>query len=320
MEIKQPKVSIIVPVYNVEPYLEQCLDSIAAQVYDNIEVIVVNDGSTDNSLQICKEYISKHEDWILIDQKNTGLSGARNAGVNVATGDYVAFIDSDDWIDEDFVTILVGAIEKLNVEIVESGIRWVYPAYTREEAFEEEDRLLMRDAMGAYLLQSKCIHSAVWNKLYKKSILDELRFVQGRLHEDGFFTYQAIYKCVQYGIIPYVGYNYRQNRDGSIMSTVPKAKNILDVTDMMEERIQFFKERNETDLAEKAEAYYYRTVLTNYVTALNVIQDMELAKMLKEKLQKQRREILRNKHLHSRRIKFWAFFYTPFIFRLKYMR
>ena len=119
------KVSIIIPIYNVEEYLSQCLDSIVNQTYSNLEVILINDGSTDNCLEICNKYINKYN-WKLINKKNGGLSSARNAGLKEFTGDYVYFIDSDDWIKEDMIEVLVSLLENKKADIVECGIYWVY--------------------------------------------------------------------------------------------------------------------------------------------------------------------------------------------------
>ena len=117
-------VSLIIPVYNVEQYLKQCLESVKNQIYPNIEVILVNDGSTDNSLSICR-YYAQENGWILVNQENSGLSAARNAGINQSTGEYIAFLDSDDWIEPDFIQNMIESVEKYDADIVESGIRWV---------------------------------------------------------------------------------------------------------------------------------------------------------------------------------------------------
>lgn len=313
------QVSLIIPVYNVADYLDQCLHSVEEQEYKNLQVIIVNDGSTDCSQDICEGYVKKNpESWILVNQKNGGLSAARNTGLSYATGDYIAFLDSDDWIDSDFISTLVESAEKAGADIVESGIRWCYSDMQRIDATEESCIYDMREALGHYLLQTKPIHSAVWCKLYKKNIFENLNFAVGKLHEDGYFTYQAMYKCEKYAVIKYTGYNYRQNREGSIMTSVVKPKNITDVMEMMEERILFFKERNENVLAEQAASYYYRTALTNYVTVKKIIQDDSLAKNIKRKLDDSRSLIFRNRYLGMKKLKFVFFFCFPKLFLKRY--
>lgn len=316
---KSALVSVIIPVYNVSSYLAKCLDSIEEQTYSNTQVIIVNDGSTDNSMEICSQYAGKNH-WTLINQKNGGLSAARNTGLDNATGDYVIFVDSDDWLDCFFVEKLVNALETYDADIAECGIRWVYSNNVREEKTEIEMVLSMRDALSSYLLQTRPIHSAVCCKIYKKKIFDNLRFEVGKLHEDGFFTYRAMYQANKYALISYVGYNYRQNRQGSIMSIEVKPQNIIDVTDMMEQRIQFFYERDEKELAEKAAAYYYRTTLTNYTTVLTKLNDEKLAGKLKDKLDSSKQKIFRNRWLGIKKIKFVLFFNFPHIYFKKYMK
>lgn len=312
-------VSLIIPVYNVEKYLPQCLDSVKEQTYPDIEVILVNDGSTDNSLSICKRYAKKFN-WILIDQNNEGLSAARNVGVEHSTGDYIAFLDSDDWFEPDMIEKMVDAAIKYKVDIVETGIKWIYSDRQKVDAINKDTIFSKRDALSAYLLQTKPLHSQVCCKLYKKTIFEELRFEVGRLHEDGFFMYLAMYKANSYAVLKYAGYNYRQNRIGSIMSTSIKPQNIKDVTDMMEMRIFFFKNHNEMELAEMAASYYYRTTLTNYITAITEMHNRELAMLLKNKLDKNKSFIMKNKWLGKKKIKFIIFYYFPYIFKLKYLR
>ena len=246
-------VSLIIPVYNVEQYLKQCLESVKNQIYPNIEVILVNDGSTDNSLSICR-YYAQETGWILVNQENSGLSAARNAGINQSTGEYIAFLDSDDWIAPDFIQNMIESVEKYDADIVESGIRWVYSDNIRVECISSDTVFTRKEALASYLLQTKPLHSAVWCKLYNRKIFKNLQFAVGRLHEDGFFTYRAMYNAESYVVLNYAGYNYRQNRTGSIMSASVKSKNIKDVTDMMEERTSFFEEENELELAEMAAA------------------------------------------------------------------
>lgn len=313
------QVSLIIPVYNVADYLQQCLESVEKQNYKYLQVIIINDGSTDCSPEICKEYVRKHSDsWILINQENAGLSAARNTGLLYATGEYIAFLDSDDWLDSNFISTLVKVMEDTGAEIVESGIRWCYPDRIYLDSIEENSIYDMKEALGHYLLQTKPIHSAVWCKLYHRDIFTKLNFEPGKLHEDGYFTYQAMYKCKKYAVINYIGYNYRQNREGSIMSSTVKPKNIIDVMEMMEERIIFFKEHNENVLAEKAASYYYRTALTNYVTAKKIIQDEILSESIKDKLVSSKCLILKNRYLGTKKLKFLFFFYFPKLFLKRY--
>ena len=312
-------VSLIIPIYNVEKYLPQCFESVYAQTYPNVEVILVNDGSTDNSLDICKRYANRLE-WKLINQDNQGLSAARNSGIDKATGDYIMFLDSDDWLEHDMIEKMVNAAEKYKVDIVETGIKWIYPSSQRIDEVKKDIILNKHDALAAYLLQNKPIHSQVCSKLYVKTIFSEVRFEIGRLHEDGFFTYLAMYKANSYALLQYVGYNYRQNRQGSIMTVPTTPRNIKDVTDMMEERISFFIKNNENDLAAMAASYYYRTTLSNYITVKKSMHNQELALILKDKLTQNILNIMKNKWLGIKKLKFVLFFFFPYVFRTIYLR
>ena len=312
------KVSIIIPIYNVEEYLSQCLDSIVNQTYSNLEVILINDGSTDNCLEICNKYINKYN-WKLINKKNGGLSSARNAGLKEFTGDYVYFIDSDDWIKEDMIEVLVSLLENKKADIVECGIYWVYDNEIKIDNSDNDYLMNRKEVISSYLLQTKKIHSAVWNKLYKKEIFNGLFFDEVKLHEDGYFMYKALYNVKNFYLSSYTGYYYRQNREGSIMSTAIKPKNIIDVTDLMYKRNIFFREKEEYDLAEMSESYYYRTTLTNYITSVNILKDKDLILMLNNILLSSKKNIFSNKYLKIKKLKFLLFFYFKPVFNYIYL-
>lgn len=313
------KVSVIIPIYNVEKYLKTCLDSIVQQTYDNLEVILVNDGSTDNSLKICSHYKEKYN-WKLIDKKNGGLSSARNAGLDQMTGDYIFFLDSDDWIEKNIIEKMVFDLEKTNSDIAECGIYWVYEKEKVNDCEKNEIIMNKFETLEGYLLQTKKVHSAVWNKLYKKYIFDDLRFDEGRLHEDGFFMYQALYKIKKYILCNYSGYYYRQNREGSIMSVTVKPQNIIDVTDMMEKRNDFFKNNQEYNLQQMSESYFYRTTLTNLITSKLIIHDDNLTNKLKNILKENKKNIMRNKYLKTKKLKFILYYYFNPIFKKIYIK
>lgn len=313
------KVSVIVPIYNVENYLEKCLASIVDQTYENLEVILVNDGSTDNSLEICNKYVEKNN-WKLINKANGGLSSARNAGLNQMTGDYVFFVDSDDWLERTIIENLVYNLENECADIAECGIYWIYENKSVQDCEKETQIMDKYETLQAYLLQTKKVHSAVWNKLYKRYIFDNLRFAEGRLHEDGFFMYQALYKIKKYVLCNFSGYYYRQNRKGSIMSVTVKPKNILDVTDMMEARNNFFNKNKEYDLQQMSESYFYRTTLTNYITSKLVIKDDLLTNRLENILKQNKSSILKNKYLRIKKIKFILYYYFYPIFKKIYLK
>ena len=214
--------SIIVPVFNVEKYLRQCLDSVIQQSFQNFEVICVNDGSTDRSLSILQEYLQKDTRIKLIDQANSGLSAARNAGIDAAKGEYVFFLDSDDWIEPDTLKILS---EKQNGEdlVCFNGRRYFEDGTTEKpDSGIEETQLTGWEYYNKYALASRKFHFVCTVlRIYKKDFLEEhnLMFEEGIYHEDNLFTPIVCYNAGLVKIIPDCLYIYRI-REGSITQSV----------------------------------------------------------------------------------------------------
>lgn len=202
------KVSVIVPVYNVEKYLENCIDSLVNQSLKEIEIICVNDGSTDNSLDIIRKYEENYNNIIVIDKENGGLSDARNHGIEVSNGEYIAFVDSDDWVELDMLELMYQKAIEEEAEIVTAGYKEVY-----------SDKI---DIIDDYDIQYKIIYEGtVWNKIFKKSLIQEynLRFPKGLWYEDNAFTYRALIVANKIVSVKKAFYNYRKDRVGSIMNT-----------------------------------------------------------------------------------------------------
>ena len=237
------KITVIVPVYNVENYLRKCLDSIITQTYKNIEIIVVNDGSTDASGQICQEYAQKDNRIIYIEKENGGLSDARNVGLDKMTGSYVTFIDSDDWIELDYVEILYRKIIEYQADIAVGN----YYSYNEDEEtyyfhiygdsyYEKiyDNISIFENLYESQEMKSFALISA-WGKLYKAKLFDYLRFEKGKLGEDGYFN-QKMYLSVNKVVYLNKGlYAYRQ-RSGSITKTWTE-KWMHALVDAMSERI-----------------------------------------------------------------------------------
>ena len=237
------KITVIVPVYNVEHYLDKCLNSLINQTYKNLEIIVINDGSTDNSGTICQEYAQKDNRIIYVEQENGGLSDARNVGLDKMTGSYVTFIDSDDWVELDYVEVLYKKIIEYQVDISVGN----YYSYNEDEklfyfhmsadSYYEKvydnvsifENLYESKEMKNFALISAC------GKLYKAKLFDYIRFDKGKLGEDGYFN-QKIYLLVEKIVYINQGlYAYRQ-RNGSITKTWTE-KWMHAIVDAMSERI-----------------------------------------------------------------------------------
>lgn len=207
-------ISVIVPVYNTEIYLNRCVDSIIRQTYKNLEIILVDDGSTDRSGEICDTYAEKDKRVKVLHQKNSGPSVARNYGITIAQGDYIGFVDSDDYIEPDMYESLYRCMET-GGDIVCCGSVSIYKhtkkvvAKTKKECtFNTEEALLE-------LLRGELITFSVCDKLFRRQLMEKERFAIGRLCEDLPFTYQMIRKSNQVINIGEIKYHYFCNRDNS---------------------------------------------------------------------------------------------------------
>ena len=237
------KITVIVPVYNVESYLRKCLDSIIAQTYKNIEIIVVNDGSTDASGEICKEFAEIDHRIIYIEQENAGLSAARNTGLENMSGDYVTFVDSDDWIEQDYVETLYKKIVEYQADIAVGN----YYSFNESEGmfyfhilgdsyYEKvyDNVSIFENLYDSQEMKSFALISA-WGKLYKAGLFEQLRFDIGKLGEDGYLN-QKIYLLAEKIVYIHKGiYSYRIRNNSLSRTWTEKWMHAL--VDAMSERI-----------------------------------------------------------------------------------
>lgn len=235
-----PKVSIIVPVYNVEKYLERCLDSLVNQTLKDIEILLVDDGSTDNSLKICEKYASDGRIKI-IKQANAGQSAARNNALEIATGDYIGFVDSDDWVDTDFYEKLYNAAVENNADISMAD-------FVRKGVKKHKIRLNLK-ASGIYntteekfKIANALKEGCIWNKIYRWKILSDLRFVEGMYYEDGLFTLKALYNSCTLVTVVGTYYYYFQNPKSTVKS--PDKKKMADKIKARQQMMAFIRENN----------------------------------------------------------------------------
>ncbi|MBQ8227445.1 MAG: glycosyltransferase family 2 protein [Clostridia bacterium] len=226
-------VSIVIPVYNVEKYLPQCLDSVMGQTYKNIEIICVNDGSPDGSEKIIADYMKKDGRIVLISQKNQGLSGARNTGLENAKGEYIVFLDSDDWIDHETVEVALGEAEKENAQLVMWSYVREFPTVSVPKNVFEKDRIAfegdslknilhrrMAGLMGEELRDPSNADSAVtaWGKMYKTQCLEDCRFVDTKIigTEDALFSLHALCYVEKAVFVNRHFNHYRKDNDTSL--------------------------------------------------------------------------------------------------------
>ncbi|WP_411032152.1 glycosyltransferase [Spongiimicrobium sp. 3-5] len=201
-----PKISVIVPVYKVEQYLHRCVDSVLGQTYKNLEIILVDDGSPDTCGQMCDEYGAKYNQIKVVHQKNQGLSAARNTGLKVATGDYIAFVDSDDWIDPEMYSVMMQTMTDDDVEVVECNVKHRYedtqPKIFAPGSLEFEDQLTALKRIISNQFFSVC------RRLYNKKALGDLQFKVGVVSEDVYYTINLMAKLHKMAVISNPFYNY----------------------------------------------------------------------------------------------------------------
>ena len=197
MMVNNPLISVIVPVYNVEPYLEKCVQSICRQTYKNLEIILVDDGSTDKSGQMCDEFALNDSRIVVYHQKNTGQAGARNYAISIAKGEYIGFVDSDDWVADDMYEVLLTSLQKNDADISMCGRFSVRGDVIKESPlFHLDNETIMdnREAVKRFLTY-KAIDSSMWDKLYKKELFNGVTLPLGYICEDVPAVYMLLAKA-----------------------------------------------------------------------------------------------------------------------------
>lgn len=186
-----PLISIIVPVYNTEKYLKKCVDSLVSQTYHQLEIILVDDGSTDKSGSICDDYARQDGRIRVIHQENSGSAAARNAGMDCISGDYVGFVDTDDWVLPQMYEKMLCAAQEQNADIVISGIIFDNLLWQRRLCDDDRRNFDNKNLVQAYLTEPY-VNNVVWNKLYRRDVLGDIRFPVVRRSEDVAFTIQVL--------------------------------------------------------------------------------------------------------------------------------
>lgn len=230
------KVSIIVPVYNMEKKLKKCIDSIINQEYNDIEIIIVNDGSTDNSLKIINQY----DDYRikLIDQKNMGISEARNNGLKIATGDFICFVDSDDYIEPNMIKVLVDKIKETNSDIVVCDYYIFDDNYNKEEKIVGNDSIFGKD-LYAHPEMIKLIDFAPWNKIYKSKLFDDISFPKNTKYEDFDAILKVFSKAKKIEKVNESLYDYYVNYSGETRTNNKKNMDMLKIAKNLIEYFDF---------------------------------------------------------------------------------
>ena len=267
-----PKVSVIVPFYNVEEYIEKCLETLVSQTLEDIEIILVNDGSKDKSIEIVNKFLKMYpEKLVYLEKENGGLSDARNYAINYAKGEYIAFLDSDDYVEKDMYEKMYELAKKENSDMVECNFYWEYPNKIKEDigiTYNGKNEMLEK------------IRVVAWNKLIKREILvnSKVYFPKGYRYEDVEFTYKLIpyIETVSFLKEPCVHYIQRQ---GSISNS--QNERTKEIFDVLEHVIEYYKEKDIYEkYKEELEYVYIRYAFCSSLLRIVKIENASLQKEL----------------------------------------
>lgn len=254
--MSQEKISVIVPVFNVEAYLPQCLDALLGQTYRHAEFLLIDDGSTDCSAPICDDYARRDERVRVLHQKNGGAAHARNVGMNLASGAYIAFVDSDDVPHPDYLEKLLQQMEDNGADISVCAYQKLFVSRREVQKNLRTGVLSAEEYLGDFIRDWNC--GLLWNKLFRRDVLRSVRFEEGHVIDDEFFTYKAVLNAKKVVLRDETLYDYRQRNSG-VMSRGKKARILMD-------RMEYYPERFE--LVTKRYPALYTAYLSNFADAL----------------------------------------------------
>lgn len=295
-------ISIIIPIYGVEKYIDRCVNSVVNQTYRNLEIILVDDGSPDNCPSICDEWAKKDRRIKVIHKKNGGLSDARNVGMNSATGELIGFIDSDDWVCEEMYQLLYENMKQNDSDISACGVKMVWEDDIPDRMLTTKGYYVLnqQEAMEAIIKES-VLKQPVWYKLYKTELIRNILFPVGKYHEDVFWSYRAIGNARRVSIIDIPCYYYFQ-RKGSIMGEKYSLRR-LDVLDGKCERLKYL-ERRFPDMVEIAKWDLWFSCIYSFQMSLrflprdkckiarqkikNIIKNMEISLCVRDRTLKEK--------------------------------
>lgn len=290
-------ISVIVPIYKVEQYLERCVDSILNQTFTDFELVLVDDGSPDNCGAICDEYAKKDERIVVIHKENGGLSDARNAGIEWALknsdSQWITFIDSDDWVHIDYLKLLYNAAKENNVSI--SSGRFV-KTLNNDEVTKHDFLSAKLVSPEEYYVEDRVNAIVAWGKLYKKSLWGKIRYPYGKIHEDEFTTYKLLFANEKIAVIDNILYYYFTNPNG-IMGQGLSIR-CIDFFDALEKQLIFYKKNNYIKAYKLSLKTYYDRLLPMCIK-LNDSSDFDEYKKIKSILKNKLCKVLKrhNKEL-----------------------
>ena len=291
-EDEQDLISLIVPVYNVEKYLDRCMESVLRQTYHNLEIILVDDGSTDSSPAKCEEYAKRDSRVKVIHKQNGGLSDARNAGLKIATGDYIGYVDSDDWIERDMYARMHQACTEHHAQIAVCRYFREYQDRTVSGGDGSVVPLSREELLEAYISghDRYVIYNSVWSKLFWRDLVKGMTFPKGRNSEDIMYTTRAFCAVEQAVYLDQCFYHYVIDREGSIMNAAQGERMFRDEIPFWREHISCIRAMVSPQMADLAGYHFQRRLLFYYIDARNR-KNKEMASGLVTELRKDKAEM-----------------------------
>lgn len=228
-------ISIIIPVYNVVAYLPECIDSVLKQCYKQLEIILVDDGSTDGSGELCDKYAEIDDRIKVIHQMNRGAANAKNVGLCVANGEFLAFVDSDDYLESNAYSFMIEQLETYQADVIQCGFRNVYyDSYVNYVTLDDFVEFSCVDYLRRFTIDWTC--GLLWDKLYRRELFSGVLFEEGHKIDDEFFTYQGIMNAEKIIHMPNIVYNYRKRKSSVMMQKKSRKKMVLDKLDYLVKR------------------------------------------------------------------------------------
>ena len=292
---EQPLITVAITIYNIKDYLQRSIDSVCNQTYQNLEILLIDDGSTDGSEIICDEYEKLDSRIRAIHKKNGGPSEARNIAIEQARGEYIAFVDGDDWIDEDMYENMYLAIKKAKADLAVCAYKEVSVNHVEDST---NDIILYFDkdeALESFIKEDQevCIQNAAWNKLFNKGLLRELRFPVGKLYEEIVFTTKLLHEANRVVYLNQGYYNYVIDRVGSIMNAGVNARIFTDQIPLYYEKREYLKSIEREDLVNIHNFFFYKRLLLHYLELQKNKPDnyKKFSKQLKQIIKKEKNYI-----------------------------
>lgn len=315
-------ISIIVPVYNVQQYIDRCISSLVGQTYIDIEIILVDDGSTDQSGRICDEYAAKDDRIKVFHVDNGGQSRARNIGISQSSGEYIGFIDSDDWAEPTMYERLLNTALENMADIVESNFEGRHSKAPEEEDLSNMSIIIMTgheaiERQLNYRINSQYPGTALWPKLFSRTIIEGISLPNGKIHEEYAFLTEAFLRCNKYVYLNEILY-HRTIRDDSTTG-VAFSKRDLDKIDVFKARNAFLKEHQEEYLYQLSKEQEYILLLHMYGESFAAGMRDEKNR-LKQMIFDEKTNILHSDIDKNRKIKYMLFFVNPYLYGYLYTR